>query len=580
MILREPSFAAPLRSARRLLEAAGIRPPRLGLLAIAAAGQALLVAPAPFLVQRAFALAVDGGSRLALTSAIAWLVLLLVGSEAVAASVKLAGLRVTKPGTERLRRRLAGAIERLPVDLVEPQSPYVHDVYVHDTERVDTMMTAAVGQILPSILLVGVLSVALAVAQPGFGLAALAAAVLVASVERLMRKHVRRALDRTHQAFGEFSRGAWSMLSGLLVTRSHAAEGHEADSRAREAAAARQASQAAARMSAVSNLLGRGTAAVVFGALLLVAALLVQSGSMSVPAMLAVTSTIALLRAPLFVLGQMAPQVQEGWRAWGRVAALLDAAAGTPHGGLPLPADTTLTLDGVACRWGRTPLFADVSFTIAPGEVVALTGPNGSGKTTLVRQILGLTAPTAGVVAVGGIPLDRLDVAAWRRAVGVVLQETWFFDGTIADNLVYGAPAASASTLNEACRVARVDAFVRELPRGLDTRLGGDGLRLSQGQRQRLAIARALVRRPRLLILDEPTNHLDDDTARAVLAAIVSLPGRPAVLLITHQVEFAAMARRVYRLVDGRLTLAQTGLTEPAGSDTGMAAPPPVARET
>jgi ABC-type multidrug transport system fused ATPase/permease subunit len=539
---------------RRLLEAMDLRARSLALVALASTVPAMLIAPVPFLVQRAFSLAVNGGSRVALAASIGGLVALLVGTEAIAALVRRAALRLTKPGTERLRGRVATAIADLPVDLVEPQSPYVHDVYVHDTERVDGMLSAAVGQMLPAVMVIAGLATALAIARPGFGLATLVAAAAIAGAERLTRHRVRRRLDESHQAFREFSRGAWSMLSGVLVTRSHAGERTDTSARAAEARAASRTSEAAGHAATTAMFVGRATAAIVFGGLLLAAGLLVQGGAMSIPVMLAVTSTIALLRGPLFALGQIAPQLQAGWRAWGRVSALLDAAAGGAAEGAPLPEDTTLTLDAVGCRWGRTPIFDDVSFSLGPGEIVAITGPNGAGKTTLVRQILGLTAPTAGTIRVGGVPLDRLDLAAWRRAVGVVLQETWFFDGSVLENLTYGAPSATMACVQEACRIARADELVYALPQGLDTRIGGEGLPLSQGQRQRLAIARALARRPRLLILDEPTNHLDEPTAQGILQDLVAAPDRPAILLITHVHRFAAMAGRVYRLAAGHLT--------------------------
>src|SRR5262245_14601857 len=125
-----------LHQVRRLLDVTGIRALALALIGAASAGQALLIAPAPFLVQRAFEAATHGGTRTALTVAIAGLIALLLVGEALATVLRLAAVRVTKPGTEHMRARLGEAITHLPVDLVEPQSPYVHDVYVHDTERV------------------------------------------------------------------------------------------------------------------------------------------------------------------------------------------------------------------------------------------------------------------------------------------------------------------------------------------------------------------------------------------------------------------------------------------------------------
>lgn len=542
-----------LQRARRLLAATGIRPWSLGVVAAAAAGQALLVAPAPLLVQRAFE-AATRGTAADLALAIAGLVSLLLLGEWLGAGVKLAGAGLTKPATERLRAQLSGAIAKLPVDLVEPRSPYVHDVYVHDTERIDAMLGVLAGHILPSILVVLGLSATLALTDLAFGLGAMAAAVVVAGVERITRQQVLSRVDASHQAFGAFSRGAWSMLAGFLVTRTHGAEPVASTARAEEARAAGDATTATTRIWALSVGLGRSAAVIVFGVLLLVAGLRVQHGVMSIPVMLAVTSTIALLRGPLNTLGQMVPQAQEGWRAWDRVLALLSAAAESVPGGVAPPDHAPLVIDNVACRFGRTPLFSGVSFTLHPGEMLALTGPNGAGKTTLIRQILGLTRPAEGTIRVGDVNLDALDLGAWRQQIGVVLQDTWFFDGTIADNLTYGAVGATPGDIHDACATTRVNDFIDDLPAGLQTRIGGDGVRLSQGQRQRLAIARALVRHPRLLILDEPTNHLDAISARHIMRALISKPDRPSILLITHDPEYAAAADGILRLADGRLT--------------------------
>ena len=361
--------------------------------------------------------------------------------------------------------------------------------------------------------------------------------------------------DASHRTFGEVSRGAWSMLSGFLVIRSHAAERHEVSIRRDEAAAASVASESAAQAAAVASSVSRASTALVFGALLLGAGLLVQQGVMSIPSMLAVYATIALMRAPLNTLGLIAPNVQEGWHAWRRVAELLGSSAADIRGGGAVPAPgAVVVLDRVSCRYGEHTIFEDVSFAIRPGEVVALTGPNGAGKTTLIRQIVGLSQPSCGSVSVGGVDLERIDLAAWRRCLGVVLQETWLFDGSIRDNLVYGAPGATDADVERACRLAQADGLLGRLPQGLETTIGAAGIRLSDGQRQRLAIARALVRAPRLLILDEPTNHLDRDSAKAIIDAILAQPQRPSVLLVTHALEFALAADRIYVLADGRLT--------------------------
>lgn len=558
--------ASRLSPFRALLDAAGLRVgPILGV-GVASVLPALFVMPAPFLVQRAFGMATGGGTPWSLIAVVAAMVALLLVGEAVALGVRIAALRLTKPAIVCLRERLAWAVVSLPLEHVERRPAAIHDVFVHDTERVDIMLNAVAALALPASVLVTLLSAAMIVAYPAFGFTTVVAAATVVVIERYTRRQMQQVFTRSHETFGAVSRGAWSLLSGFQAVRAHVAERHEVGLRRLEAAAAGEASAAAARAAAVATTASRATTAVAFGVLLLGAGLLVQRGAMTIPAMLAVYATIALLRAPLNTLSMVAPQLQEGWYAWGRVADILATSAQVIGGHTP-PPPGAVVVDQATCRHGDRVLFEHVGLTVRPGELVALTGPNGVGKTTLIRYILGFTRPTEGRVRVGGVVIDDLDIAAWRRSLGVVLQETWLFDGTVHDNLVYGASEVTEADVARACRVAQVDGLLRYLPDGLDTVIGTPGVRLSDGQRQRLAIARALVRSPRLLIMDEPTNHLDSEAARAIIGAIVALPARPAVLVVTHDAEIAGIADRVYTLADGHMTVHERIRQDPPALD-------------
>ncbi len=539
---------------RILLDAAGLRALSIVGLGVASVLPALFVMPAPFLVQRAFGIATGGGAPQSLVAVVGAMVGLLLVGEAVALGVRIAALRLTKPAMVNLRERLAWAVVSLPLEHVERRAALVHDVFVHDTERVDVMLNAVAALALPASVLALLLSAALVVAHPAFGLTTLVAAACVVFSERLTRRRMHLVFRRSHETFGAVSRGAWSLLGGFQVVRAHAAERHEVGLRRLEAEAASDASEQAARAAALATAVSRATTALAFGVLLLGAGILVQRGAMTIPAMLAVYASIALLRGPLNTLSMVAPQLQEGWHAWRRVADLLGASAQVIGGHTP-PPPGPIVVDRVACRHGERVLFEQVSLAVQPGELVALTGPNGVGKTTLIRYILGLAHPHDGSVRVGGVPLDEIDIAAWRRSLGVVLQETWLFDGTVRDNLVYGAPHVTDADIARACRAAHVDGLLRFLPDGLETVIGASGVRLSDGQRQRLAIARALVRSPRLLIMDEPTNHLDSQAATAIIASIVELPARPAVIVVTHDAEVTGIADRVFTLADGVMTL-------------------------
>ena len=188
------------------------------------------------------------------------------------------------------------------------------------------------------------------------------------------------------------------------------------------------------------------------------------------------------------------------------------------------------------------PLFQKLSFEVSPGKVVALTGPNGSGKSTVIALLLGFYAPTGGALSADGVAYRRIDLANLRAQLGVVSQEALLFQGTIRENLTYGVEEASEARVWRALGYADAEDWVRQLPMGLETDVGEIGSRLSGGQRQKIAIARALLDAPPFLILDEPTNHLDLGSIAKILQTLRSLPQRPGILVVTHDEGLAGIA--------------------------------------
>jgi ABC-type multidrug transport system fused ATPase/permease subunit len=194
-----------------------------------------------------------------------------------------------------------------------------------------------------------------------------------------------------------------------------------------------------------------------------------------------------------------------------------------------------------------------VELELKAGELVAVVGGSGAGKTTLGRVVLGLTRPDEGVVVAGGRVLGEGDLDRWRERVGWASQHPALVPGTVAANLALGRPGAGPGQIEEAARLAGADGFVRRLPAGYGTVVGAGGHGLSAGQRQRLGLARALLRDASLLVLDEPTVHLDAAAAARVAATVEALRGSRTILLITHDPGLAARADRVLRLEAGRV---------------------------
>jgi ATP-binding cassette, subfamily C, bacterial len=199
----------------------------------------------------------------------------------------------------------------------------------------------------------------------------------------------------------------------------------------------------------------------------------------------------------------------------------------------------------------------DVNLVVPAGKITAIVGPSGAGKSTLADLLMGLIRPATGRITIDGNVLDPALVRGWRDRLGYVAQETTLFNLTVRENLLWARPEASEAELGEVLRLAAADEFTRTLPQGLDTVVGERGALLSQGERQRLAIARALLRRPALLVLDEATNSLDYENEAHVLGAIEKLCPALTVLIIAHRLSTIRWADLIYVVEEG--TVVESG---------------------
>jgi ATP-binding cassette subfamily C protein len=217
-----------------------------------------------------------------------------------------------------------------------------------------------------------------------------------------------------------------------------------------------------------------------------------------------------------------------------------------------------IRLERVAFRYDadRPVVLKDLSLTIAAGRVTAIVGSSGAGKSTVADLVNGLLSPGTGRVLIDGAELTPQAARAWRRHVGYVAQDTVLFHDTVRANLRWANPNASEQEMKESLSLAAAE-FVFELPQGLDTTVGDRGMLLSHGQRQRIALARALLRKPGLLILDEATSSLDFDNEKRILDAIEQLKGRATVLLIAHRVSAIQRADMIYLIENG--SVAESG---------------------
>ena len=199
------------------------------------------------------------------------------------------------------------------------------------------------------------------------------------------------------------------------------------------------------------------------------------------------------------------------------------------------------------------PILNNVSFELKPGSSVAIVGPSGAGKSTIINLIPRLYDVTGGRILLDGVDIRKLDLAFLRQHIGVVTQDTYLFNGTIRENLLYAKPDATQAEIEQACREANIHAFISGLPKGYDTVVGNRGMKLSGGEKQRLSIARIILRKPGLIIFDEATSSLDSISEHAIQEAIEPILAKSTSLIIAHRLSTILSADEILVLEKGKI---------------------------
>jgi ATP-binding cassette subfamily B protein len=286
----------------------------------------------------------------------------------------------------------------------------------------------------------------------------------------------------------------------------------------------------------------------------------VRAGTMSAGVLVQFMFLSFLAASSVGTLGEVWGEVQKGAGAMERISELLAAqphiAAPAHPVVLPSPARGELEFRNVAFAYpGRPEALAlnGISFSVRPGERVALVGPSGGGKSTVLRLLLRFFDPQSGAVLVDGVDLKQADPSAVRARMALVAQDTPLFSGSALDNIRFGRPDADLDAAQAAARAAQAEGFLNALPEGFDTVVGERARSLSGGQRQRLAIARALVREAPILLLDEATSALDAENEELVQKALNEAMVGRTTLVIAHRLATVLSADRILVLDEGRI---------------------------
>jgi ATP-binding cassette subfamily B protein len=411
--------------------------------------------------------------------------------------------------------------------------------------------------ILQSLVTIGVAAAIMLVVNPGLALLALTPTPFIFWVAFVYGKKNRPASQEVQQRIAELTAEVDESIGGIRLVKAFAREERQLARVRRAAARVFDQSMISTRLRAfyspfIGFLPQMGLAIV-----LLVGGRQAVHGQISIGEFVAFIGYVTRLTGPVRMLGIALGMSQRAVASGARVFEILDREPRmtSPPGARPLPAgDGHVELRDVSFAYEEgEPVLDGVDLDVPAGRTVAIVGPTGSGKTTLVMLLPRLYDPLSGTVRIDGADLRDVELASLRGEIGFVSDDPFLFSDTVRNNIAYARPDASQEEVEEAARRADIHDFIETLPDGYDTLIGERGLTVSGGQRQRLAIARAIVADPRVLILDDATSSVDATTEAAIKRALAELMEGRTTFIIGHRLSTIALADEIVVLENGRV---------------------------
>jgi ATP-binding cassette subfamily C protein CydD len=504
----------------------------------------------------------------ALAGTLAWLGVVLAGRAAAAAGGEAAALRVAADVKSGLRRRLSAHVLRLgPAWLGGQQAGEITALATKGLDGLDAYFARYLPQLMLAVLVPLAVLVRVAFADWISAVIIAATLPLIPLFGILIGWHTRAQTQRQWRLLALLGGHFLDVVSGLPTLKLFGRSRAQAEVIEEVTSAHRKATMTTLRVAFLSSLVLELTAALATALVAVEIGLRLLYGHVSYQTALLVLLLTPEAYLPLRNAGGQFHASTEGTTAAQRAFEILDTPL--PVSPAPTPAATTsadadLSREDIALRAvtlsypGRgRPAVDEVSLTIRPGEQIILTGPNGAGKSSLLALLLRFATPTSGAIAAGSVDLAEIPADRWRSQIAWVPQHPHLFTATVAENIALGEPGASREDIAAAARLAGADEFIRRLRDGYDTVLTEGARSLSAGQRQKLALARAFLRRAPVLLLDEPTAHLDPVSADRVMAALEDQLADRTVVLVTHRPPPPGRAGRPTRILTldhGRLT--------------------------
>lgn len=459
-----------------------------------------------------------------------------------------------------LRSDVEDKIHRLPLSYFDGrQRGELLSRVTNDIDNVQSSLSMTITQLVTSILTVVAVLAMMVSISPLLALITVATVPLTLLATRAIARRAQRLFVAQWTSIGRLNAHIEETYSGFTVVKTF---GHQGAARAKFRDCNRDVYGASFGAQFFSGLVAPATAFIGnlgYVAVAVMGGLQVAAGHITLGGIQAFIQYVRQFNAPLSQVAGMYNTLQSGVASAERVFDLLDEPEESPdpEPTLPLPdggPGGRVEFQHVSFGYRpHTPVIHDLSMVAEPGTTVAIVGPTGAGKTTLVNLLMRFYDVDSGRILVDGADITTVSRQSLRSQIGMVLQDTWLFDGTIAENIAYGRPEASADEVVQAAKAAYVDRFVHTLPAGYETRVSGGGGNISAGEKQLITIARAFLARPRLLILDEATSSVDTRTEALIAHAMLELRRDRTSFIIAHRLSTVRDADRIVVVEAGRI---------------------------